>query len=420
MAEYGPKYRLVFYGNVMEEADADRARAVFARMFRLEGDRLARCFSGERVVLGRHLDEERAFGIQSRLEAVGIVTLMETEEEGAAARRGPDRPATLAGVAVAPATPPATEPGQCAACRTPLTATGHCPQCARNGSITPSTPRPPRRWWPLAAALAGLTLLTPLVLLGVLPAVEDLRTRLRVDDGLMRGREITRTLQEFVERTGFVPNSNLDAALPAPPALGDEVVAAIDVRDQALVVVRFREELPRIGGGSLHFVPQKSIDGRFSWRCDGGELPATYLPRECRPPEAEALVAERKFTAPAPAPVAAPAAAGTEPVSPRMVQRILSEEIARTADARRRMVRALAAEGAWPASNEQIGLPNARRYGGPAFRQVSVEPEGHMVFVFSSTFPELEGHRLRLVPGEAGTWTCEATLPPEYVPTPCP
>jgi|GEM_PF-2095138 len=413
MSQIGLKrYRLLFYGNVMEEADPQQARQRLAARYKLSDAQLAACFSGRKVALHKDLDEATAYRIQSELEDSGLITHLElTHEERAAPKQAYD-----AKPLEAPAPTPESSPEA-------TTSRAQAEQMAEALLAAAVASRPARttNWglWAmlmLAVALAGV-----MIWLGM-PMYQSTQLQKTILAGLAQGEAVEAELAEFVERTGFWPNSNLDAGLGSAESYGTDVVSGVRIGQKSLIVVTFRKELDQIGGTTLVLVPQQHEDGSISWRCDGGTLDKALMPANCRPPDATAYQFEPDADPLALSDLKGLAGAPGGPAhgpAPNYVKRVIMEEIGNTRDVRKQVVQMKMLDVAWPENNQQAGLPEGRTLGSQAFRRIEVQPNGRIMYEFSSAIQGFEGHKLFLVPGEIGKWRCEGTFPPEYMPDNC-
>lgn len=405
------RYRIIFYGGLLAEADPARAREFLRQRYRLDASRLDACFSGRKVALQTNLDETDAYRIQNELEDIGLITQLElthTEETPAPVREplvhhAPKKEAT-------------DTPSFCPGCQCPM-ATGQqwCRDCTAR--------RRQQRRARLGVAAAVLVLVAAAGALAwkAMPLYQRFQTHAHVADSIEAARQVQPALRDFIDRTGFWPNSNLDAGLPAPDAFSDDRIAELRIGSKALITLVLQPTLPDIGGATLTFIPQRSESGEISWRCDGGTLPEEFLPDACRAPDADIW---RTTARPAPEPISMqlpslPTASDTLGPSPARIKRLLSDTLQDTAAVRRSMLESMMLNAEWPADNNQAGVPDARKIGPAAFRRIQVQPEGRLVYEFSDEFPELEGYRLTLVPAGIGEWRCETSLPEQYVPADC-
>lgn len=411
------RYRIIFYGTLMPETDPQQARAALQQRYRLNEGKLEAVFSGRKVALQSDLAEMDAWRIQNELEGLGLVTHLEqTHIEHVAA---PASPAVSASTPATVATPaPSPEPllPTCRGCQVPV-AEGipFCRPCAAVRS------RQRQARLGIAAAVVTLLAIAGWLAWQAIPLYHGYQAHAQVTRAIDAAQQVQAPLRDFIDRTGFWPNSNLDAGLPAPEQYANDVVDEVRIGSKALISVHLRESLPLIGNSSLLFVPQRDADGQISWRCDGGTLPAEYLPTACQAPDASAF---RAAVAPTAEPLKLempklPASSATAGPSPRQIQRLLSETLRETASVRRAMLQAMMLDAQWPDTNSQAGVPDARTLGPAPFRRIEVQPGGRLLYEFSDHYPNLEGHKLTLVPAGIAEWRCETTLPEDYIPVDC-
>lgn len=406
------RYRIIFYGGLLPEADPLRTRELLRQRYQLDARRLEACFSGRKVALQTNLDETDAYRIQNELEDIGLITQLElTHTE--------DIPAPVREPLVhhpAPAKETANTQPLCPGCQCPVAIDQQwCRDC---------TVRRRQRFRArlgVGAAVLVLVAAAGALALKAMPLYQRFKTHAQVADGIDTARQIQPALREFIDRTGFWPNSNLDAGLPAPASFSNDRVAELRIGTKALITIVFQPALPDIGGTTLMLLPQRNESGEISWRCDGGTLPDEYLPEACRAPDEDIWHTAAR---PAPEPISMqlpslPTASDTLGPSPARIKRLLSDTIQDTTAVRRSMLESMLLNGEWPANNSQANVPAPRRIGPAAFRRIEVQPEGRLVYEFSDQFPELEGYRLTLVPTAIGEWRCETSLPEQYIPADC-
>ena len=81
-----PQVRLVFAGEVLEGFAVDEVRRRFGELFKLEGERLAAMFSGQRTVLKREMARDDAERYVARLLKLGMRVRVEALDAPPAAR----------------------------------------------------------------------------------------------------------------------------------------------------------------------------------------------------------------------------------------------------------------------------------------------------------------------------------------------
>jgi uncharacterized membrane protein YhaH (DUF805 family) len=100
--------RLVFAGEVLPGFQADEVKRRFGEKFRVEGERLAAMFSGERTVLKRSLSYDDAVSYMAQLQKFGVRVHMERADAGPAMSATSPSPVAAAAQAVAPPPPAPT------------------------------------------------------------------------------------------------------------------------------------------------------------------------------------------------------------------------------------------------------------------------------------------------------------------------
>lgn len=452
MNEIGLKrYRLLFYGNILDEADPASAKRALAARYRLTTNKLEACFSGRKVALHSDLSEHDAYRIQGELEDEGLITHLElldhasrpakptqTPEDAPLPRavfatptnnRSPSPSQSSRTSSALRSNPPAhgasskTTSIVCTVCLNVLDQeNARCPNC---GTIKQATAATTKRRSIIIAKFALISLALSALAAGAtwlaLPLYQQQQNHVHVRNAISQAEDVSDQLRAFIDRTGFWPNSNLDAGLDTPDSFQSKAIASIRIGSKALILVTFNDNLNSIGGQTLLFIPQRDTDQIVHWRCDGGTLAPQWRPTECTAPEhseyqrqdtAEPLtLAESIPTIPS----------STDAIGPseRKIQRLLRDEISKTLHVRQAVMQMKVMDGLWPATNAEAALPAARLIGSSAFRKVEVQPEGRILYVFSDQIPSFEGHKLWLVPSSIGEWRCEASFEDRYLPTPC-
>tara|TARA_R110002073_G_scaffold84612_3_gene201695 strand:+ start:172355 stop:173716 length:1362 start_codon:yes stop_codon:yes gene_type:complete len=447
MNEIGLKrYRLLFYGNILDEADPASAKRALAERYRLTTNKLEACFSGRKVALHSDLSERDAYRLQGELEDDGLITHLELLDHASRSaeskQASADAPLPRAVFATttnnsSPApiqsgptssalhpNPPAHDASiTCTVCLNVLNPeNAKCPNC---GTIKPATAATTKQRSIIIAkfTLAGLVLsaLVAGATWLALPLYQQQQNHVHVRNAISQAEDVSDQLRAFIDKTGFWPNSNLDAGLGAPDSFQSKAIASIRIGSKALILVTFNDNLNSIGGQTLLFIPQRDTDQIVHWRCDGGTLEPQWRPTECTAPEHSEY--QRQDTAePLTLAESIPAiTSSTDTTGPseRKIQRLLRDEISKTLHVRQAVMQMKVMDGLWPATNAEAALPAARLIGSSAFRKVEVQPEGRILYVFSDQIPSFEGHKLWLVPSSIGEWRCEASFEDRYLPTPC-
>jgi type IV pilus assembly protein PilA len=99
-------------------------------------------------------------------------------------------------------------------------------------------------WSHAPRAQRGFTLIELMVVVGIigilaavaLPAYSSYTLRTRVSEAFSLGEEVQKSVASYYDRWGVLPHDNLAAGLPPPASLRGASVAAIELRDGAIVV----------------------------------------------------------------------------------------------------------------------------------------------------------------------------------------
>lgn len=446
--------RILFRGELQPGASRDAAESFLASTFQLDASTLERVMSGRKVALRTGLSEDEAYALQTRLDAAGLVTRIERMKSVDTPDTPPipaARPAAMAPAAPTPLTveplaptPPRQPTGMpafsmaeavaaradldgpvCPGCLRPLRASAlHCHHCG-------TRVRKGGRVW-LLYALVGLTaMVAGPVLVGSQLAgklsLPDMGQMLADPAGqALAGHEHALAIQgkvrDFVSRTGFWPNSNLDTGLGDAEQLGSAEVARITIGANALMTLHFRDELAEIGGHSLAYVPERDAQGLPSWRCEGGTLPDPWRPADCQGAEPAAV--------PAPASEAAqglqdmfslPAGRSTVELPPEaFTRRVLGDELDNTRRVRDMVLDYRRQHGQWPAGHDAMMLRDPYQLGSHAVRQIRVLDQGRILYEWSAGLQTLQGETLTLVYDTSRRrWFCDSDIPGSHLPDSC-
>lgn len=422
MTDIGPKrFRLIFRGKLEPETDPEAARRLFRERFRVGGQTLENCFSGRKVALRTGLEQAEAFRLQARLQEMGLVTHIEAMK-GNGAPPPPGESVTQTPPPSAPEQGPATadaanlaapareaamqeEPG-CRQCHQPLAASAlHCPFCG-------ARQQPRGRVWPAMALLALLLLLLlPPLALVILPWWQQQDSADKVNAAVRQGEATVEKVRAFMERTGFRPNSNLDAGLAKPQELAQPPLSSIRISEGAMITLRLGEQLPELGGKTIVFVPQTDDRGRPGWLCRPGTLAADRLPPRCRPDSTG-----EPDTNPE------PANGGEESEifrqSEQVIKRVIREEISASAGIREAMLLYRQRRGQWPHNNADLGLAAPARLGTAAVRELRVLPGGELALTFITSLATDQAAGVVLYYRE-GDWICRSEMKKSVLPRDC-
>lgn len=281
------------------------------------------------------------------------------------------------------------------------------------------------RFWPLVLTFVLIALAVAAWILGK-PLWQKWQTQRSIAYAIAQLDPVEEALNAFISRTGFAPNSNLDAGLAEPDSFADDQLASIRIGRSALITVTFQQGIPSIGGQTIVFVPEQRehTDG-LRWRCDGGTVDPQWLPEGCkyqpvivRADDNEPLIRDLGDLDQA---ASSLPSLGRDPMADRAstAQRIINEQIVATAGARREALQFLVANAQWPTDNSEVGLPPANRAGGTYFRYLKLAGDGSLEMRFNGQIPSLDGHRFWIRPTMPGQWRCDSTLPDDHLPPAC-
>ncbi len=119
-----------------------------------------------------------------------------------------------------------------------------------------------------------------------LPAYQDYTVRAKINEGLVYTQYSFLTeVDDFYDRVGFVPNSNLDAGLPNPEDYGTEVIHSIYIIEGGHVVLTYNDLPGTSEDGELATVIfSRSFESGAipDWDCTQGTLQNRFRPASCR------------------------------------------------------------------------------------------------------------------------------------------
>jgi len=125
--------------------------------------------------------------------------------------------------------------------------------------------------------IAGIAILVAGVFLG-LPYYQQYAKRAQIETDLSLAFDTRNTVTEFIQKTNFWPNQNIDAGLPK--LLENQSIESIILSDNGIMTVTIRGEV--LGGDSqtLIFTPN-TLKGRIVWNCLKGTLVKELRPEIC-------------------------------------------------------------------------------------------------------------------------------------------
>ena len=420
MTDFGPKrFRLLFRGQLAPSVPQDDAGDALTSELSLTPEQVKACFSGRKVSLRSNLDEASARALAQRLGAAGLLVevdppLPPANQKPQASEETP-RQANAAKAAAPQPSAVADTPSLCPRCQASSPTGGLCRAClgARRATTL--------RW--LAAlvvvgAVAGAGSWAWLTHLQ--PMWHEHQSQQHLAHAVARVEEAEQAIVALYEKTGFLPNTNLDAGLPAEQQFADDTVAGIRVGSSAQITVTLQPDLPLIGGDTIIFIAERHDREVLRWRCEAGTLEAARRPESC---QHKLVIATSK---PAPAkPISLEDITSKLPSGDPLARRKavaldeISDILSDSKSLRLKVMTYYATNAEWPAGNKYLGLPDPNRLGGGNIQYVKVLGDGRIEYRFNGRTSGLDGHRFWLKPGGMGQWRCATTLPDDHLPPAC-
>lgn len=112
-----------------------------------------------------------------------------------------------------------------------------------------------------------------------IPAYQDYTVRAKVNQTLLEAEAIEMEVEDFIQRTDFVPNSAIDMGLEE---VGQFTHSSWVITENAVITITFDDGVSVIAGETLTLVPYLQ-DEQLIWDCTGGTVVPKYRPQECRP-----------------------------------------------------------------------------------------------------------------------------------------
>ncbi len=126
----------------------------------------------------------------------------------------------------------------------------------------------------------GMAAIVLLVVVAVAyPLYLKFSQQMQVKDDLNLAFDIRNQVTEFIQRTNFWPNQNIDAGLDKD--ISNRSIKSVTVGDDSVITVTLRAEA---AGGEEHtlVLTPGILKGRIVWNCLKGSLPENYRPDFCR------------------------------------------------------------------------------------------------------------------------------------------
>ena len=132
----------------------------------------------------------------------------------------------------------------------------------------------------LAYVIVAVVALIAVIMIAGLPYYQQFALKGKIQDGLQLAFDTRNQVTEFIERTNFWPNQNIDANLPKN--INNDVIESIVISDKAVMTITLKAEVVNsIPGQTLVFVPN-ILKGKLVWNCTGGTAGNEYRPDICK------------------------------------------------------------------------------------------------------------------------------------------
>ncbi len=130
----------------------------------------------------------------------------------------------------------------------------------------------------LAIAVSVVVVVAIVLVLVATPFYQLYVKRSQLQDDLLLAFDARNQVTEFIERTNFWPNQNIDAGLPKQ--ISNRSVESVIVGENAVITVTLRAEALDGEAQTLVLTPN-AMKGRIVWNCQGGTLSEEYRPAIC-------------------------------------------------------------------------------------------------------------------------------------------
>lgn len=131
----------------------------------------------------------------------------------------------------------------------------------------------------LIKSMAAILLLALLGFL-LLPFYQQYSQKTKIQDGLQLAIDTRNKITEFILKTNFWPNQNIDANLPK--SISNDVIESITLGENGMFTVVVRASaLGTIEPHDLVFTP-KLLKDKIVWNCTKGSLDNEFRPESCK------------------------------------------------------------------------------------------------------------------------------------------
>ena len=111
------------------------------------------------------------------------------------------------------------------------------------------------------------------------PFYQQYAQQQKIKNGLQLAIDTRNTITQFILKTNFWPNQNIDAGLAEH--ISNDVIASIKITGNGAFTVTLHEHVLNMSGQTLIFTPQ-SLQGKLVWNCTRGTLANDYRPDICK------------------------------------------------------------------------------------------------------------------------------------------
>ncbi|MCW9014972.1 MAG: pilin [Gammaproteobacteria bacterium] len=125
---------------------------------------------------------------------------------------------------------------------------------------------------------AAVILIGMLAYIFGLPLYKEYSKKVAINEGLLVAFDVKNKVTEFIEKTNFWPNQNIDASLPKD--ISNNIIESVIISDNAVITATLRASVLNKTNQTLIFTP-RVLNGRVIWNCHKGSLEEKYRPELC-------------------------------------------------------------------------------------------------------------------------------------------
>ena len=153
--------------------------------------------------------------------------------------------------------------------------TSVCIQCGYDPEATQSA-QSKAKWIKIAAIIILLVAASLLAL----PFYQQYSHNKQVQDDLQLAFDIRNQVTEFIQKTNFWPNQNIDAGLPKK--ISNASIDSVVINEGAVISVTLKASATGSTKQTLVFTPN-TLKGHIVWNCLKGDLKMDLRPEICKP-----------------------------------------------------------------------------------------------------------------------------------------